>query len=120
MNRRIGFMCIALCATFQVTTVDAADKPKLSCDRGGDVARYGGTEWLVYGCSDGKTLAFFSAESNPANPYYFILAPKDGGYQLYGEGTGEKRLTDAAYVEIQALTPVQISALLLRHGAASP
>lgn len=120
MNRHIGLVCFSICAALQVATVDAEEKPRLTCDRGGDIGRYGGTEWMVYGCSDGKTLLFFTAQGNPATPFYFILTPKDGGYQLYGEGTGEKRLTDAAFAEIQALTATQIAALLASHGAPRP
>lgn len=122
MKRRIGLVCFAICAAFQVAAaaVDAEVKPKLNCDRGGDIRRYGGTEWMVYGCSDSKTLVFVTAQGNPATPFYFILIPQDGSYQLYGEGTGEKRLTDAAYAEIRALTLTQIAALLASHGAARP
>ena len=120
MDRRIGLACIAVCTAFQTTAVNAGGTPKLSCERGGGISRYGGTEWMVYGCSDNKTLLFITAQGNPATPFYFILAPKGGGYQLFGEGSGDKRLTDAAYTEIHALKPAQIASLLATHRADGP
>jgi hypothetical protein len=124
MNRRIGVACFAICAALHVVVTHAAvtpaDKPpSLNCDRGGDIERYGGSEWIVYGCSDGRTLIFATTKENPGSPFVFILTPKDGDYQLYGEGTGDKRATDATYAELKALTTTQITALLTTHAASA-
>lgn len=45
-------------------------------------------------------------------PFVFSLYKKAGLYQLHGEGTGRKALTDAAYKELRALTEEQINALI--------
>lgn len=116
MKRYIGVLCIVTCAALHITAAQAEENPKLTCDRGGQVGKYGGTDWIVYGCSDGKTLAFVATQGNPASPFYFMLTPKDGNYQLYGEGNGDKKLTDAAYAELKSLTPAQIDALLSSRG----
>jgi len=42
----------------------------------------------------------------------FMLHPSAKGYQLHGEGTGNKQVTDAASQELQALTDRQVVALV--------
>jgi len=45
-------------------------------------------------------------------PFYFVLYPSETGYQLAGEGTGDRELTAAAFSELQALSPADIERLL--------
>jgi len=45
-------------------------------------------------------------------PFYFLLQPGIGGYQVEGEGTGDKSVTDATYSELKALSDADITALL--------
>ena len=62
----------------------------VKCDTGPLTRTFGASEWFVYSCDDGRTLAMVSAPGSPAVPFYFILAPQGSGYRLYGEGTGSK------------------------------
>ncbi len=41
-----------------------------------------------------------------------MLFPKDGEYELVGEGTGPKSVTDAAYAELARFTEQDIVALI--------
>ena len=41
-----------------------------------------------------------------------MLYARDGKYALYGEGTGEKAVTDRAYVDLTAMDAPDIQALL--------
>jgi hypothetical protein len=68
--------------------------------------------WLVYACSDNKSVVVVSASGSPAGPFYFMLFQKQGRYVVVGEGTGPKVVTDRAYAELVRLTDPEIQALL--------
>jgi hypothetical protein len=79
----------------------AAQEPTLDDCKVGPITRtYGSTLWLVYACSDGKSVAAVAPSNSPAAPFYFMIYPRDGAYELVGEGTGPKSVTDAAYDEL--------------------
>src|SRR5688500_14839846 len=90
----------------------AAEPPPLSCEIGPLTKSFGRTNWLVYACDDGHSLVVLSGEGNPATPFYFIFAWKDGAYQLRGEGTGDKKASQAAFDELSKLDKVDIESLL--------
>jgi hypothetical protein len=92
----------------------AAAQPSanLNCKIGPIEKTYGGTKWNVYGCDDKKSLVVVTAPGNPAMPFYFFFLPNEGRYQLHGEGTGDKKVTDAAYKDLGALTDSDIAALV--------
>ena len=73
---------------------------------------YGSTPWLVYACSDNKSLVFVALSGSPAAPFYFMLTPKNGKYSLVGEGNGSKVLTDRAYAELTKLSAEDVTALV--------
>jgi hypothetical protein len=80
---------------------------------------YGKTHWLVYSCNNEKAegkamLVLVSAPGSSAMPFVFFFSIKDGAYRLYGEGTGNKEATGAAYVELQQLSEPDIAALILQ------
>jgi ABC-type Fe3+-hydroxamate transport system substrate-binding protein len=81
------------------------DPPALQCEVGPLKRAYGGAPWLVYSCSDGASLVVVSDEGNPAAPFYFMIYAQDGSYQLGGEGSKAKHVTDAAFEDLKALTP---------------
>ena len=89
----------------------AADTP-LNCVTGPLEKTFGNTPWLVYSCDDRQTLIVITASGSPATPFVFSFYKKDGAYQLHGEGTGRKDLTDAAYKELGVLTEARIKALI--------
>jgi hypothetical protein len=81
--------------------------------------QYGGTDWLVYSCEDKGSLVIVTAPSNPAMPFYFFYLHSDKGYELHGEGTGDKRLTDAAFNDLKNLSEDQIASLVVETQKAS-
>lgn len=90
----------------------ADESPQLKCDVGPVTRVYGGSNWLVYSCDDNQSLVFVSAPDSKAAPFIFMLHPSAKGYQLHGEGTGNKQVTDAALKELKALTEREVVALV--------
>ena len=86
--------------------------PALDCSTGPVSKSYGATPWLVYACSDWKSIVAVSASGSPASPFYFMLYPKDGRYVVVGEGTGSKAHTDRAYAELARLTGQDVADLI--------
>lgn len=106
---------IAAVCTMLVPALSASaqgEKPQLACERGPVTKTYGKSQWLVYSCSDERTLVFISSPGSPAFPFYFSYFPEKGGYRLAGEGTGDKAATAAAHKELEALTPAAIGGLI--------
>lgn len=97
-----------------------SEKPALQCEVGPLQKTFGGNPWLVYGCSDGATLVVTSAPNSPANPFYFIIYPENGGYGMHGEGTGAKSATAAAFEDLKRLTPEDLTALTAEAKATQP
>lgn len=83
----------------------------LNCKAGPVPKSFGGTQWNVYGCDDNASLAIITAAGNPAMPFYFFFTKSGTGYQLHGEGTGSKSVTDAAYKDLSGLTNADIAAM---------
>lgn len=73
---------------------------------------FGSVPWLIYSCSDGKSLVVVSAPGSPAAPFYFLFSPQGGSYSLHGEGTGAKSVTDAALKELHTLRPKDVAVLI--------
>lgn len=84
----------------------------LSCNIGPLNKTYGGSSWLVYSCSDGKTLVAVAAKGSTAAPFHFIFAPDATGYDLKGEGSGNRKATDAAYKDLSAFSASDVRALI--------
>ena len=103
---------LALMFAQVATQSELQQKPSLQCDRGPLRKSYGGSPWVVYGCSDSMTLVVVADAGNPASPFYFVIYPKDGKYDMYGEGTGSKSASDAAFEDLKKLSPSNIVALL--------
>ena len=95
---------IPLAATAQQTS-------NINCKIGPIEKTYGGTKWLVYGCDDKTSIVIVTATGNPAMPFYFLFSQTKEGYQLLGEGTGDKTFTDAAHKDLAALSNSDIAAL---------
>jgi hypothetical protein len=67
--------------------------------------------WDVYGCDDGHSVVVVTATGNPAMPFYFFFVWGPKGFDLRGEGTGNKVLTDAAFKDLRALSEEQVARL---------
>ena len=89
-----------------------SEAPPLKCDIGPIAKSYGKTQWLVYSCNDQRTVVFVAAPDNPAMPFYFMIAPGENGSRLWGEGTGRKDATAAAFEEFKFLSQRDSSALI--------
>lgn len=104
---------LMLCSTAAVAEDD------LKCETGPAHKTYGGTDWIVYSCSDEKTVIFVSAPESKAAPFYFTLLMIEKKYELHGEGSGNRTYTEAAYEELKKLSGIDILALLAETRAAS-
>jgi hypothetical protein len=89
-----------------------AQQPQLDCSTGPLTKTYGGTSWLVYACSDSKSVVVLASPGNPASPFYFMLTPQNGKRRLYGEGTGKKSATEPAFTELSKLSEEEIAELI--------
>ena len=111
---------LALCVASHVCSAeDASAAPALSCQSGPVKRTFGATSWDVYGCDDGHSVVVVTAAGNPATPFYFFFSWTAEGFDLRGEGPGNKRLTDAAFEDLKKLTDVDIAHLHQQAGAAS-
>ena len=113
MNAVRSILAAAFTASLTATGANAANGSAKSaypmdCKIGPVEKTFGATQWLVYSCSDGKSLLFVSAANSPASPFYFSLTPE----RLFGEGTGDQGATDAAYADIRKLSEADVAALL--------
>jgi len=97
--------------------VTHADVQHLSCFVGPVTKVFGSLPWLVYSCSDGRSLVLVSAPGSPAAPFHFLLLPAVPHYHVDSGGTGSKALTDAALKELSALPQKQIEALIVETRA---
>jgi hypothetical protein len=95
-----------------LTTHSAAQQPQLNCKIGPVTKSYGGTNWLVYSCDDKHSILFATAPGNPAMPFYFILYRHEGRSTLYGEGTGNKDTTSAAFADLGKLSEKEIAEII--------
>lgn len=84
----------------------------MACEVGPLQKTYGGTEWVVYSCTDDRTVVIHSAAGNPAMPFYFMFFQQDSTLRLYGEGTGDKKYTEAAFKELEPMTEQDVAALV--------
>ena len=92
---------------------DSEGPPPLDCRSGPLKKTYGNEAWLVYGCNDHRSAVVVSDKGNPAVPFCFILYVKpDDSVRLYGEGTGDKSTTQAAFDELKELTRADVGELV--------
>ena len=89
----------------------ASTEQPMNCDMGPLMKTFGQTNWLVYACSDGHSVAIMSAPGSPASPFYFMFHSTNQGYRLVGEGTGSKDATAKAHAELRAMSQKEITAL---------
>jgi len=90
---------------------DSPSPPHLNCTSGPLTRTFGKTSWYVYGCDDGHSVVVITAPGNPAMPFYFFFVWGPKGFELHGEGTGDKTLTDAAFEDLKALTDSDVARL---------
>jgi len=109
---------VAIAALLMALPVSGAQAQQpMRCDVGPVHRAFGGTPWLVYSCEDGKSLAVITEAGNIAAPFYFILAWREDGYRIAGEGNGDENASTAAGRDLEALTAAQIEALIAETRA---
>lgn len=89
-----------------------AERPQLDCHTGPVTKTYGKTDWLVYSCSDERSIVVVAKPDNPAFEFYFILVPGTDDVELYGEGVGDKAATEPAFQDLKLLSPKDIAAVV--------
>jgi len=108
---------VVLCVANSVASAAPANgAPSLKCENGPVSKALGGTQWLVYGCADGRSMVAVSAPGSPAFPFYFMVFAGKGGYEIVGEGTGQKEVTAAAHSDLKALSDEEIKSLVAEAG----
>jgi hypothetical protein len=116
--------CLVLPALLLASAETMAQGPseqRITCDRGPFATKtYGGTAWDIYGCNDNRSVAIVTAPGNPALPFYFLFAERNGGYRLSGEGTGKPEITRKAYADLVQLSQKDIQALVKATQKAAP
>lgn len=111
--KRTASCILALLAS----TAFAEERPSLACDVGPVEKTFGNTLWLVYSCSDHRSMVVVSAANSPAAPFVLIFAAKGSAYQLHGEGTGKKEATAAAFEDLKGLSQSDLESLLAQTQA---
>jgi hypothetical protein len=95
----------------------ANERPQLDCHIGPVTKSYGKTDWLVYSCSDNRSIVVVAKPENPAFEFYFILVPSPNKVGLYGEGVGDKAATESAFQDLKLLSAADIAALVAETKA---
>ncbi|WP_420472013.1 hypothetical protein [Brevundimonas sp. FT23042] len=99
---------------------DASAPPEpLQCNAGPLGRSFGGSDWLVYGCSDRATVVVVSAPGSPAMPFVFTLSSRDAGVQVSGEGSGDASATARAFEDLKKISRQDLDALI-REAEAHP
>jgi hypothetical protein len=106
MNLRLVFI-----GCFLLSSAASAQSPSLNCSLGPANRTFGGSDWLIYGCDDQRSVVVISTPGSPAAPFYFMFAYKDGDYRLIGEGAGNKAATEATYRQLSVMKPADIARL---------
>lgn len=96
----------------------AAPEP-LQCMAGPIQRSFGGTEWLIYGCADQRTLIVVSAPGNPAMPFVFTLSKTDGGVRISGEGNGDQGATTPAFEDLKKVSS-EVLGQMIRETESRP
>ena len=99
-------------------TAATGERPHLDCHVGPVTKSYGKNDWLVYSCSDNRSIVVVAKPGNPAFEFYFILVPSPDKIDLYGEGVGDKTATEPAFQDLKALTAADIAALVAETKSA--
>jgi hypothetical protein len=105
-------LLVAYLASPSIAMAEDEATISLKCEVGPVAKSYGGTNWLLYACDDGRSLVVVSGEGNPATPFYFMFAWQDGTYLLRGEGTGDKKATQAAFDDLSKLDSSEVERLV--------
>jgi hypothetical protein len=85
---------------------------ELTCEIGPVDRSYGGSDFSLYSCDDGKSLVAVAKPGSKAYPFFFIVSPDRGQVKLYGEGDGDEDATHAAFADLNEVTPAEVAAIV--------
>ena len=108
MRLNILLVAIAICLALPA----GAQTAPMDCTVGPVIKTFGGSQWVVNSCSDGRTVILMATDDSPAFPCFIEIAPSTKGYSIDGRGKGDKRATNAAMEELGALSVADIHAMI--------
>ena len=85
---------------------------ELTCEVGPLEREYGGSAFDLFSCDDGKSLVAVAQPGSKAFPFYFIVSPHGDQVRLYGEGDGDSKATQAAFMAHNEFHPADVAALV--------
>lgn len=84
----------------------------MDCSKNQLTRTFGGSQWLILGCGNNRNILIIQpAPGNPAGAS-FLVFPNAQVNRLNGAQPGDKATEDAAYQDIQKLTPSDVAALI--------
>ena len=112
-----GALTLVGWAPCEWSQAQSATPAPMDCSTGPLQHAYGGTDWLVYSCSDRRSLVVVSAPGSRAGSFYFMLNATPSGHNLVGEGNGDRALTDRAHAQLAALSESDLKQLVAQTRA---
>ncbi|MGH6613021.1 hypothetical protein [Sphingomonas sp.] len=107
-------------APAQPAPAPAPQGEPMACTIGPVERSFGGSDWAVFACSDGKSAVVLSKPGSPAAPFFFAIQPRpDGHFDIAGEGTGNKALSEAAGNALRNLGKAGLAQLVADARAAA-
>jgi hypothetical protein len=116
MKKYIASLALALLPVATPVLADNAE-PALTCKTGPVTQTYGGQPWLVFSCSDEKTVIVVSAPGNPVGSQYYVLRPDGDRVSAMGEGSGHSEISDKAFAELARFSSAELAVLAAKTRA---
>ncbi len=113
----LGGLTLASWAPSGWTQVQNPTPAPMDCSTGPVQRAYGGSDWLVYSCADRRSIVVVSAPGSRAGPFYFMLNATASGHNIFGEGNGDRTMTDRAHVQLAALSEADLNQLVAQTRA---
>ena len=108
MRLNILLVAIAICLALPA----GAQPAPMDCTVGPVIKTFGGSQWVVNSCSDGRTVVLMATNDSPAFPCFIKIQPLTEGYNINGRGKGDKQATNAAMDELAALSVAEIEGMI--------
>ncbi|KFN49287.1 hypothetical protein [Arenimonas composti] len=96
-----------------------AARGTLECKTGPARRDFGGSTWLIYACSDGRSVVITTPADHPAHPFHFMLLPGGRRPQLVVEGYDTDPSIRPAWDAIDAALTTDFAATLHREATAA-
>jgi hypothetical protein len=118
-NARMIFAApiLAACLCAAAAADPAAKTTHFVCDVGPVTKHFGGSDWQVLSCGDGRTLVFQSLPGKPGANFSVAIA-KDS-IERGNESMDNRELNEAAIRELSAMSHEKLLALLHETEAAA-